>query len=413
MAYTIVKSDGAVLTTIADGTINTTSTSLGLPGRNYAGYGQTLDTNQVHMLENFADGTPPANPLRGQLWYNTNDSTLYVCPTDGESNGLAWLSLTSTASGGTTTFGAITVSGNVLSNNLTVTNNANANALNSSYLSVTTQANIASANITSATIGTLTSTAITTGAQSNAGTLTGVWTANGAGTANGAAGTSFYVTGGNLVISNTSSRGLVADFYYYGNGTPISFAGTYSNSNVGSYLPTYFGNVGNTATAASTVFIGTELTTGSNSTAGSITGNWTLTAGSRLQATYADLAERFAADEEYAPGTVVQLGGTQEITAVQYELSEDIFGVISNTAAYLMNAGAGSDVTHPPVAVSGRVEVKVVGKVFKGDRLVSAGDGIARSAKPGEATSFNTIGRALTDKTDDGVGYVESFVAIK
>ena len=73
MAYTIVKSDGAVLTTIADGTINTTSTSLGLPGRNYAGYGQTLDTNQVHMLENFADGTPPANPLRGQLWYNTND----------------------------------------------------------------------------------------------------------------------------------------------------------------------------------------------------------------------------------------------------------------------------------------------------------------------------------------------------
>jgi hypothetical protein len=413
MAYTIVKSDGAVLTTIADGTINTTSTSLGLPGRNYAGYGQTLDTNQVHMLENFADGTPPANPLRGQLWYNTNDSTLYVCPTDGESNALAWLSLTSTASGGSTTFGAITVSGNVLSNNLTVTNNANANALNSSYLSVTTQANIASANITSATIGTLTSTAITTGAQSNAGTLTGVWTANGAGTANGAAGTSFYVTGGNLVISNTSSRGLVADFFYYGNGTAISFSGTYSNSNVGSYLPNYFGNVGNAATAASTVFIGTELTTGSNTTAGSITGNWTLTAGSRLQATYADLAERFAADEEYAPGTVVQLGGTQEITAVQYELSEDIFGVISNTAAYLMNAGAGSDVTHPPVAVSGRVEVKVVGKVSKGDRLVSAGDGIARSAKPGEATSFNTIGRALTDKTDDGVGYVESFVAIK
>jgi hypothetical protein len=413
MAYTIVKSDGAVLTTIADGTINTTSTSLGLPGRNYAGYGQTLDTNQVHMLENFADGTPPANPLRGQLWYNTNDSTLYVCPTDGESNALAWLSLTSTASGGSTTFGAITVSGNVLSNNLTVTNNANANAFNSSYLSVTTQANIASANITSATIGTLTSTTITTGAQSNAGTLTGVWTANGAGTANGVAGTSFYVTGGNLVISNTSSRGLVADFYYYGNGTPISFAGTYSNSNVGSYLPTYFGNVGNAATAASTAFIGTELTTGSNTTAGSITGNWTLTSGSRLQATYADLAERFAADEEYAPGTVVQLGGTQEITAVQYELSEDIFGVISNTAAYLMNAGAGSDVTHPPVAVSGRVEVKVVGKVFKGDRLVSAGDGIARSAKPGEATSFNTIGRALTDKTDDGVGYVESFVAIK
>lgn len=411
MAYTIVKSDGTVLTTIADGTINTTSTSLGLPGRNYAGYGQTVDTNQVHILENFADGTPPPNPIRGQLWYNTNDSTLYICPTDGESNALAWLSLTSTASGGTTTFGAVTVSGNLQANNITAINNSNANAITSSYLTTSVQANIASANITTGTIGTLTTTAITTGAQANNGTLTGVWTANGAGTANGVAGTSFYVTGGNLVIANTSSRGLVADNFYYGNGTPISFAGTYSNSNVASYLPTYVGNVGTSGGA--TVFNGTTLSTGSNSTAGSITGNWTLTSGSRLQATYADLAERFAADEAYEPGTVVQLGGTQEITAVQYELSEDIFGVISNTAAYLMNAGAGTDQTHPPVAVSGRVEVRVVGKVSKGDRLVSAGEGLARAAKPGEANSFNTIGRALTDKTDDGVGYVESFVAIK
>ena len=75
MAYTIVKSDGTVLTTIAEGTINTTSTSQGLPGRNYAGYGQALDTNFVHQIENFAASTPPANPLRGQLWYNTNNST--------------------------------------------------------------------------------------------------------------------------------------------------------------------------------------------------------------------------------------------------------------------------------------------------------------------------------------------------
>lgn len=407
MAYTIVKSDGTVLTTIADGTINTTSTSLGLPGRNYAGYGQTVDTNQVHILENFADGTPPPNPLRGQLWYNTSANTMYICPSDGESNASNWLSLTSTASGGTTTFGQVTVSGNVQANNINVTNNSNANAVTTSYLTVSVQANVASSNTTSATVGTLTTTAITTGAQANNGTLTGVWTANGAGTANGVAGTSFYVTGGNLVIANTSSRGLVADNFYYGNGTPISFAGTYSNSNVASYLPTYNGVILTTTTQATT------LTTGANTTAGTITGNWTLSSGSRLQATYADLAERFAADTEYEPGTVVELGGANEITAVQYELSEDVFGVISNTAAYLMNAGAGNDETHPPVAVSGRVEVKVVGKVSKGDRLVSAGDGIARAAKSGEATPFNTIGRALADKTDDGVGYVESFVAIK
>lgn len=407
MAYTIVKSDGVPLTSIADGTINTTSTSLGLPGRNYAGYGQTLDTNFVHILENFADSTPPPNPLTGQLWYNTNDSTLYICPSDGEANANAWLSLTSTQSGGTTTFGAVTVSGNLQSNNITATNNSNANAVTASYLTVSVQANVANANIVAGTVGTLTTTAITTGAQANNGTLTGVWTANGAGTANGVAGTSLYVTGGNLVIANTSSRGLVADNFYYGNGAPISFAGTYSNSNVASYLPTYNGNILTVQTQA------TVITTGANTTAGTITGNWTLTAGSRLQATYADLAERFAADEEYAPGTVVEIGGEHEITAVQYELSEDVFGVISNTAAMIMNGAAGSDVTHPPVAVSGRVEVKVTGKVNKGDRLVSAGDGLARAAKVGEATHFNTIGRALTDKKDDDIGYVEAFVSIK
>jgi hypothetical protein len=411
MAYTIVKSDGAVLTTIADGTINTTSTSLGLPGRNYAGYGQSLDTNFVHVMENFADGTPPPNPLRGQLWYNTSANTLYICPTDGESNASNWLSLTSTASGGTTTFGAITISGNAQSNNISITNDANANAVNSSYLSVTTQANIATANITSALIGTLTTTAITTGAQANNGTLTGVWTANGAGTANGVAGTSFYVTGGNLVVANTSSRGIKADFFYYGNGAPISFSGTYSNSNVASYLPTYVGNVG--LAGGATVINSTTITTGANTTAGSIEGNWTLTAGSRLNATYADLAERFAADDIYAAGTVVQLGGKDEITAVQYELSEDVFGVISDTAGYLMNAGAGNDTTHPAVAVSGRVQVKVEGAVKKGNRLVSAGVGIARAAKAGEATPFNTIGRALENKDDFGIGFVEAFVSIK
>jgi hypothetical protein len=107
------------------------------------------------------------------------------------------------------------------------------------------------------------------------------------------------------------------------------------------------------------------------------------------------------------------LGGDAEITAVVNELSEDVFGVVSNTAAYLMNAGAGDDLTHPPVAVGGRVQVKVTGKVRKGQRLVSAGTGIARAAKIGEATSFNVIGRALANKTTDDVGTVEAFVSIK
>lgn len=411
MAYTIVKSDGTVLTTIADGTINTTSTSLGLPGRNYAGYGQSLDTNFVHMVENFADNAPPSNPLRGQLWFNTNDSTLYVCPTDGESNSLAWLALTATSSGGNTTFGAVNVTGNLTAGNLTATNTISGNAGAFNFITISSNANIGNANITYAEIGSLITNYIATDEPANVqapGELNGTWTANGGGTANGVAGTAFYVTGGNLVISNASSAGLKCDNLMYSNGANVFGGGAaYSNANVAAYLPVYAGNI-----LAATVQMA-NLTTGANTTLGNITGNWTLTTGSRLQATYADLAERFAADEILEPGTVVEIGGEAEITAVKYELSDDVFGVVSNTAAYLMNAGAGDDKTHPAVAVSGRVEVKVIGKVNKGDRLVSAGNGIARAAKKGEATAFNTIGRALTNKSTDGEGFVEAIVMIR
>jgi hypothetical protein len=78
-----------------------------------------------------------------------------------------------------------------------------------------------------------------------------------------------------------------------------------------------------------------------------------------------------------------------------------------------MNGNAGNDTTHPPVAMTGRVPVKVTGTVAKGDRLVSAGNGIARAAQPGEATAFNVIGRALVDKPTAGPGTIEAIVTIK
>jgi hypothetical protein len=90
-----------------------------------------------------------------------------------------------------------------------------------------------------------------------------------------------------------------------------------------------------------------------------------------------------------------------------------VFGVISTKPAFTMNGGAGSDATHPAVAMTGRVPVQVKGAVRKGDRLISAGDGMARAALAGEATAFNVIGRALTDKLDSAIGTVEAIVTIK
>lgn len=405
MAYTIIKSNGTVLTTIPDGTINTTSTSLGLVGKNFAGYGQTIDTNFVRQLENFASSTPPANPLRGQLWYNTTNNTMYVCPSDGETDANQWLALTSASESGTTTFGAITVTGNIAANNITLTNSVNAANITALNASITANLTAANANITTGNISSLFTTVINAGSTSTAGTVTGVWSFNGSGDA-------IIANTGNIYISNAGGNiyGIKTDKYMYANGDPINLGGTYNNSNVAAYLPTYTGIVGDGS--ATVTFRGRQITTGGASTAGNITGNWTLVGSSRLNATYADLAERFEADAVYEPGTVVELGGEKEVTAVKVDLSEDVFGVVSNTAAYLMNSTAGSDETHPPIAIGGRVKVKVVGKVTKGARLVSAGNGIARSATKNEATSFNTIGRALENKTTDEVALIEAVVLI-
>ena len=130
-------------------------------------------------------------------------------------------------------------------------------------------------------------------------------------------------------------------------------------------------------------------------------------------ALYADVAERFASDGILEPGTVVELGGAKEITRSTQDLSENVFGVISTRPAYTMNGGAGEDDTHPKVAMTGRVPVKVVGYVRKGDRLVSAGSGVARAAQPGEATAFNVIGRSLVDKHTPESGTIEAIVTIK
>jgi len=77
-----------------------------------------------------------------------------------------------------------------------------------------------------------------------------------------------------------------------------------------------------------------------------------------------------------------------------------------------MNGKAGSNATHPPIAMSGRVPVNVMGFVTKGDRLVSAGNGFARAATLEESSAFNVIGRALENKTESEIGSIEAIVKI-
>ena len=78
MAYSITKTNGNLIATVQDATINTTATALTLIGRDYAGYGAFLNENFVHLMEHFADDNEPAKKLTGQIWYDTSVSTLKV-----------------------------------------------------------------------------------------------------------------------------------------------------------------------------------------------------------------------------------------------------------------------------------------------------------------------------------------------
>ena len=141
-----------------------------------------------------------------------------------------------------------------------------------------------------------------------------------------------------------------------------------------------------------------NLTTGGNTTAGSLTGNWTLTAGSRLQATYADLAEKYVADASYPAGTVLLFGGDHEVTISNATDSHSVAGVVSTNPAYIMNSGCqGEHVVD--LALQGRVPVKVQGHVRKGDLMVSGLNGYAVANNTARAGTI--IGKALENFSGD------------
>ena len=77
MAYTVNKTDGTILATVADGTIDTT-TDLTLIGKNYAGYGEFFNENLIKLLENFANTSAPSSPIAGQMWWDKTNNLLKV-----------------------------------------------------------------------------------------------------------------------------------------------------------------------------------------------------------------------------------------------------------------------------------------------------------------------------------------------
>jgi len=130
-------------------------------------------------------------------------------------------------------------------------------------------------------------------------------------------------------------------------------------------------------------------------------------------AMYADLAERYASDMPLQVGDVVMLGGEAEITKCDKELCDQVFGVVSDSPAFLMNAQAGNNESHPMIALKGRVLVKVQGEGKAGDRIVSAGNGYARVASLDECTAFNVLGRLIKHKYNEETALTECVIGVK
>ena len=201
------------------------------------------------------------------------------------------------------------------------------------------------------------------------------------------------VTGGNLVTSGA-----------------LSVTGNANVGNIGGARGVFTSNVsaGNLSVSGNATLgnvITTVVTTGANTTAGTLTGNWSLSSGSRLIATYADLAEYYEADKNYAAGTVLEFGGDKEVTIAEAETAR-VAGVVSSNPAYAMNGDI--RVEFPVlIALAGRVPCKIKGKVSKGDMMISAGDGYAKASKSPEMGTV--IGKALAN-FDGEEGIIEVVV---
>jgi hypothetical protein len=191
---------------------------------------------------------------------------------------------------------------------------------------------------------------VTTAAQPNitsVGTLTSV-------TVTGA------ITGGSLTVST----------------------GNISGGNINNNNTTGVGNIGSSTVGFNTVFA------------------------KATSAQYADLAENYSADAAYAPGTVLDFGGENEVTLSATAGSNRVAGVVSTNPAYLMNSMLNTEHV-VPIALTGRVPTRVVGTVSKGDMMVSAGHGQAcASAAPALGS---VIGKALVN-FDGTEGIIEIVV---
>ncbi len=543
MAYKINNTFGTLLVTLADGTIDTSTTDVTLIGKGYAGFGEKLNENLVKLLENFNNTSAPSNKIQGQLWYDKTNNQLNVytgskfkpvgsttnstsAPSNAVQgdlwfdttntqlyvyNGTAWTLIgpTTVAGSGVTQFVSEVVEDNtgvnrsilkmvandtvvaVVSNIAFTPDSTETNAaaliaagfstvaqgiqLSSSVASVKFRGTatdsdslggVAAANYlrsnandtTSGTLGILNDDGLTIGAGSDitmklssddftiAQTTQDkdiIFTVNDGGVTTealritGSSGRIEHLRVGDLTVDGTNTIVNTTTLSVEDNMIELN-----RNISSNSAMPNYSGlkvNRGNasTATEQDLFWVWDETFADDGTTThGNAGGAWTafkstdvggtemsaptlvdiranVVHATSTSAQYADLAERYEADCDTEVGDVVVLGGSAEITKCDTDLSDSVFGVISESPAFLMNAEAGNNDSHPMVALKGRVMVKLSGTGKAGDRVVSALNGEARVAKAEECNHFNVLGRLIKDKYNEDTALTECVIGVK
>jgi len=548
MAYEINNTFGTKIVSLADGTLDTTTTDLALFGKGYAGFGEKLNENFVKLLENFNNTTAPTNKTTGQLWYDQTNKQINIytgtkwkpvgsttnatsSPTNAVQGdlwfdtgntqlyvytGTAWTLIgpTTIAGSGVTQMISETVSDNAGVNksilkgvqsdtvvfivsgeaftpHATETNSAalitagfstisqgiqlSSVVANAKFRGTATDSDalggIAAANYlrsdqndsTTSSFSILNDTGIILGAGSDitmslssddltiAQTTINkdiIFTVN----TGGATTTLMTMDGstGRLELPNVGDIRIKGNLLVDGVTTTVNTStlrvednlielNRNISSNAG--MPNYTGlkvNRGETsvATEQDLFWVWDETFADDGTTLyGNAGGAWTafksgggdteLSAATLVDiranvvhaqttsAMYADLAERYASDMQLEVGDVVMLGGEAEVTKCNKELCDKVFGVVSDSPAFLMNAQAGNNDSHPMIALKGRVLVKIKGKGKAGDRIVSAGNGEATVALLDDCTAFNVLGRLIKDKYSVDTTLTECVIGVK
>lgn len=379
MPYILNKTNGAVLTVVDDSSLDVT-TNLTFVGRNYAGYGETINENLLKLLENFSNITEPDKPIVGQIWFDSSNTTKKLKVYDGKQ----FKTVPNINVSDIKPNVALALTGDLWWDS----NNKQLNVYDGTTFKMIGPLASARSSWEAGEETTSTSELIPV-LKGKIGTTPLVVISKKEFTPTSESELSFnfsVIKSGITMATGYNIFGTISTASLATTATNVEVTST--NTNTSFYIPFVGTTVGTIALKTDTDFYYNPSTN-------------TLTSpnfnGVSSSARYADLAERYESDIEYDVGTVVIIGGEKEITETHSRADTAVAGIISNKPAYMMNSDAGNDKTHPYVALRGRVPCKVIGPVKKGQLLVT-------SAYPGYAEAFKlndnpnaVLGKALTD----------------